>query len=81
MTDPPPITQRDGAVLIAGDALPLMHRACLALVARRHRDGLAASPLLNQARTTLYRATMGSSYTKMRRRQHPRHAAVAMRAT
>jgi uncharacterized protein YjbI with pentapeptide repeats len=57
---PPPITQRDDGVLIRGDALPLMYRACLALVARRHRDGLAASPLLQQARTTFYRATMSS---------------------
>ena len=45
MTDPPPITQRDGAVLVQGAALPLMYRAALALMARRHRDGLAAGDL------------------------------------
>ena len=38
-----------------------MYRATLALIARRRRDGLAASPLLQQARTTLYRATVMSS--------------------
>ena len=57
MTDDaaPPIIQRDGVVLISGAALPLMYRACLALVQRRHRDGLAAHPLLQLAVTTLHR--------------------------
>ena len=39
MTDPPPITQVGTTVLIQGEALPLMYRATLALIARRHRDG------------------------------------------
>lgn len=34
----------------------MLYRATLALIARRSRDGLAASPLLIEARTTLYRA-------------------------
>ena len=58
MTDPSPITQHDGTVLIRGAALPLLYRATLALIQRRNRDGLTASPLLQQACTTLYRATM-----------------------
>jgi hypothetical protein len=38
-SDPPPITERDGAVLIQGvQALALMYRATLALIAsRRHQ--------------------------------------------
>jgi hypothetical protein len=43
MTDPPPITQRDDGVLITGEALPLLYWAVLALIARRHRDGLATA--------------------------------------
>ena len=54
---------RDG-VLIQGEALPLLYRACLALIARRSRDGLAASPLLQQARTTFYRACMSAQRRK-----------------
>ena len=38
----PPITPCDAGVLLRGAALPLMYRACLALIARRSRDGLAA---------------------------------------
>jgi hypothetical protein len=37
MTDAP-ITQRAGVVVIQGDAVPLLYRAVLALIARRHRD-------------------------------------------
>ena len=58
VTPEPAITQRDGGVLIRGDALPLMYRCTLALIARRHRDGLAVTPLLQKARTTFYRACM-----------------------
>ena len=47
------ISQRDDAVLIRGAALPLMYRAVLALIARRSRDGLGVTPLLQLARTTL----------------------------
>jgi len=59
MTDAAPITPtcHDG-VLIRGAALPLMYRSTLALIARRHRDGLAASPLLLEACRILYRATL-----------------------
>ena len=38
----PPLVVCDGGVLIQGDALPVLYRATLALVARRSRDGLAA---------------------------------------
>ena len=37
-----------------------MYRAVLALIARRHRDGLAASPLLQEAHRTLYRACLSA---------------------
>ena len=37
-----PLVVCDGGVLIQGDALPVLYRATLALVARRSRDGLAA---------------------------------------
>ena len=30
---------------VCGAAVPLMYRACLVLIGRRHRDGLAVSPL------------------------------------
>jgi hypothetical protein len=59
------ISQHDGAVVIRGAALPLMYRATLALVAKRSRDGLRASPLLQQAVTVLYRACT------MSRERHP----------
>ena len=66
MTDDaaPPITQRDGVVLISGAALPLLYRSVLALIARRSRDGLAASPLVLEARTALYRACMSAQRRK-----------------
>ena len=57
MTDPPPVQQIAAGVLIQGEALPLMYRAAIALIARQHRDGLAASTLLHEARTAFYRAT------------------------
>ena len=38
MTDTAPITRHDAGVLIRGDGLPLLYRACLALIARRHRS-------------------------------------------
>ena len=53
----PVVATADG-VLLRGAALPVMYRATLALIARRSRDGLSASPLLHEARTTLYRACM-----------------------
>ena|ERR1700752_809244 len=53
-----PITQVGITVLVQGAALPVLFRACLALIARCSRDGLAADPLLQLARTTLYRACM-----------------------
>ena len=53
-----------GAVLIQGDALPLLYRATLALIARRSRDGLAAQPLLRLSRTTFYRACMSAQRRK-----------------
>jgi hypothetical protein len=56
MTDAAPITQIGTTVVIQGDAVPLMYQATLALIA--HRDGLAGSPLLQQARLAFYRATM-----------------------
>ena len=56
--DAAPIIQCGDTVLISGAALPLMYRACLALVQRRHRDGLAAHPLLQLAVTTLHRAVL-----------------------
>jgi hypothetical protein len=52
--DAAPITQRGRAVLMQAVTLPLMYRTVLALIARRHRHGMAASPLRQQARTTLY---------------------------
>ena len=57
MTDPPPITQHDGVVIVSGDALGLLYRATLALAARHRRDGLASPSLLHDVRTALYRAT------------------------
>ena len=59
--DAAPITHTGTTVVLSGDALPLMYRAVLALIARRHRDGLAASPLLQQARIAFFRATVMSS--------------------
>ena len=62
--DAAPITQSDDGVLISGAALPLLYRSVLALIARRSRDGLAASPLLLEARRTLYRACYGAAATR-----------------
>ena len=45
MTDRAQITQDGASVVVSGAALPLLYRATLALIARRSRDGLAASPL------------------------------------
>jgi len=59
-----PITQVGCTVVITGAGLPLMYRAVLALIARRSRDGLSASPLLNLARTTFYRACMSAQRRK-----------------
>jgi hypothetical protein len=56
MATSPPITQVGRTVVITRQALPLMHRACLALVLRWHRNGLAPPPLLPQAIRTLGRA-------------------------
>ena len=60
MTDPPPITQHGDGVLIRGPALALVYRALHALIIRYHRDGVAVSPLLNEARRIVYRATMSA---------------------
>ena len=57
ITDPPPITQHDGVVTVQGDALPLLYRGVIALVARYHRDGLSSPPLLHILRTELFRAS------------------------
>jgi len=40
MTDPPPITQVGRTVVVPGPAIPLLYRCALALIQRRHRDGL-----------------------------------------
>ena len=56
--DAAPITRCDDTVVIRGAALPLLCRCTLALIQRRHRDGLSASPLLIEACRTLYRACM-----------------------
>ena len=77
MTDEPPITQIGASVVISGPALPLLYRATLALIARRHRDGLAASSLLQQARTTLYRACMSAQRRKGAAYHLASHAATA----
>ena len=53
----PLITQRDGVVVISGDAVPLLYRATIALAARHHRDGLASPALLHTLRAALYGAT------------------------
>ena len=46
MTDhPPPVLQRGCCVVIQGAALPLMYRSVLALIQRRHHDGVAVPPL------------------------------------
>jgi len=58
MTDPPPITQRDGVVTVQGDAVPMLYRCVLAGIARHHRDGLSSPPLLHQLRAALFRAVM-----------------------
>jgi hypothetical protein len=56
---------RDGGVLIRGEqALATLHRATLYGIQRRHREGLAVSPLLHLARTTLYRACMSAQRHK-----------------
>ena len=52
-----PITQLDGAVTVQGEALPLLYRATLALVARHHRDGVSSPTLLHSLRKELFRAT------------------------
>ena len=56
MTDPPPIMQDGGAVLIRGAALPMAYRAVLALAARHNRDGINTPPLLHELRAALFRA-------------------------
>ena len=56
-TDPSPIVQRDGAVIIQGAAVPLLYRAVHALAISHRRDGVASPPLLQEARTVLFRAT------------------------
>lgn len=56
--------QTADGVLLRGDALPLMYRACLALIARRSRDGLVQTPLLREVRTKLYRACMSAQRPK-----------------
>jgi hypothetical protein len=58
MTDPSPITQRDGVVIVSGDAVLLLYRAVLALAIRHRRDGLASPALLHTLRAELFRATM-----------------------
>jgi hypothetical protein len=60
--DAEPITQVGTTVVIQGAAV--MYRSCLALIARRSRDGLAASPLLHLSRTTFYRACMSTQRRK-----------------
>ena len=55
-TDPSPIVQRDGAVIIRGDALPLLYRAVHALTIRHRRDGVSSPPLLHTLRAELFRA-------------------------
>jgi hypothetical protein len=60
----PDITAHGGVVMISGEALALMYRATVALIQRHNRDGLAASPLLQQARTTFYRACMSAQRRK-----------------
>jgi excisionase family DNA binding protein len=52
------VEQRDGAVIVSGQAAALLYRATLALILREHRDGLASPPLLHQLRRELYRAAM-----------------------
>ena len=56
MTDPP-IVARDGAVLIQGEALPLLYRATIALLARHRLDGIVSPTLLHTLRAELFRAT------------------------
>src|SRR5262245_41647639 len=51
-------TEVGGAVVVQGDALPLLYRALLALAVRHRRDGITSPPLLHELRTALYRATM-----------------------
>jgi hypothetical protein len=76
-----PITQTGTSVQIQGDALPLMYRATLALIARRQRDGVAAQPLLQEARAVFYRAcTSPARDTKMRRRHYPGQAVLVRTA-
>ena len=60
MTDPAPITQHGDGVIIRGPALALVYRALHALIIRQHRDGVAVSPLLNEARRVVYNATMSA---------------------
>ena len=62
--DAAPITQIGTTVLIQGAALPVLYRACLALIARRSRDGQAPSPLLQEARRTFYRVCMSAQRRK-----------------
>ena len=53
---PPPITQVGGGVLIQGEqTLAALYRSVLALIQRRHRDGLSSHDL-TELRTTLFRA-------------------------
>jgi hypothetical protein len=59
--DPPAVLQVDGDVLIQGAwAVGVMYRATLALVARRHLDGLSSHDL-QELRTALYRGAVSAS--------------------
>ena len=51
-------------VVCDAGVLPLTCRCALVLIARRSRDGLAASPLLHQARILFYRARMSAQRHK-----------------
>jgi hypothetical protein len=63
--NPPCVIQHGASVTITGDALPLLYRAVIALVARHHRDGLSSPPLLHTLRAQLYRATMSRPRHKL----------------
>ena len=56
ITDPPPVVQHDGVVVVQGDALGLLYRAIHALAIWHHHDGIAPPPLLHHLRAALYRA-------------------------
>ncbi len=59
-SEPPPVIHDGDCVTIQGEALVLCYRACLALVMRQHRDGVASPPLLHDLRAVLYRAVMSA---------------------